>query len=86
MGLFGSRLESLAGSRATDITLEGHEPVFPGVAKITFIIPIGGLRKCFLEALALPSLDDRWKDVKGASISFLGPADPGGSKDSYSFL
>ena len=44
------------------------------------------LRKCFLGALGLLGLDDRWKDAKGASVSLLGPADLDGSKDSYSLL
>ena len=35
------------GSQATDITLEGHEPVLPGAAKITFIVPMGGLKETF---------------------------------------
>jgi len=30
-------------------------------------------------ALGLPSLDDHWKDAKGASVSLLGPANLGGS-------
>ena len=29
--------------RATDITLDGHDPVLPGAAKITLIVPRGGL-------------------------------------------
>ena len=37
-------------------------------------------------ALGLPGLDDHWKDAKGASVSLLGPANPGGSKGSYSLL
>ena len=35
------------GSRATDITLEGHEPVLPRATKIMFIVPIGGLKEMF---------------------------------------
>ena len=58
MGLFSSGLESSTGSQAIDITLEGHEPVLPEVAKITFIIPIGGLKKYLFRALGLPGLDD----------------------------
>ena len=27
----------------TDITLDGHNPVLPGAAKITLIVPKGGL-------------------------------------------
>ena len=29
--------------RATDIILDGHDPVLPGTAKITLIVPKGGL-------------------------------------------
>ena len=28
--------------RSTDITLDGHDPVLPGAAKITLIVPKGG--------------------------------------------
>ena len=45
LGLFGSGPESSVGSRATDITLEGHELVLPEVAKIMFIVPMGGLKE-----------------------------------------
>ena len=43
LALFDS-LESSSGyRRATDITLEGHDPVLPGAAKMTLIVPRGGL-------------------------------------------
>ena len=29
--------------RATDIALDGHDPVLPGAAKMTLIVPKGGL-------------------------------------------
>ena len=45
LALFGSELESSAGSRATDITLEGQEPVFPEAVKMTFIVPNEGLEE-----------------------------------------
>ena len=45
LALFGSELESLADSRATDITLEGQNPVLPRVANMTFIVPKGGLEE-----------------------------------------
>ena len=48
LALFGSELESSAGSRATDITLDGPEPVLPGAAKMTFIVPKGGLEEASL--------------------------------------
>ena len=49
LALFSSGLVSSADSRATDITLEGQEPVFPGAAKMTFIIPKGGLEGASLQ-------------------------------------
>ena len=48
IALFGSELESLAGSRATDITLEGQESVLPRATKMTFIVPNGGFKESFL--------------------------------------
>ena len=45
IALFGSELESLAGSRATNITLEGQELVLPEAAKMIFIIPNRGLKE-----------------------------------------
>ena len=43
LALFGSWLPSSEDRRATDITLEGHDPVLPGAAKIMLIVPRGGL-------------------------------------------
>ena len=86
MGLFGSRLESSVGSRAIDITLEGHKPVLPEQQRLRLLFLWVVLRKCFLEALGLPSLDDHWKGAKGASVSLLGPADLGGFKGSCNLL
>ena len=37
----------LACSRATDITLEGREPVLPGAVKMTLMTPISGLEEVF---------------------------------------
>ena len=34
LALFGSRLVSSEGRRATDITLDGHDPVLPGAASV----------------------------------------------------
>ena len=47
LALFGSGLESSIGGWATDITLEGHEPVLLEAAKMTLIVPKGGLEKAF---------------------------------------
>ena len=34
---------SLEDKRATDIILDEHDPILPGVAKMTLIVPKGGL-------------------------------------------
>ena len=38
-------LYSPAGDRDTNSTLEGQDPVLPGAAKITFIVPKGNLEE-----------------------------------------
>ena len=43
LALFGSRQMSLEDRQATDITLDRHDPVLLGAAKITLIVPRGGL-------------------------------------------
>ena len=48
LALFGSELELSAGIRATDITLEGQEPILPEATKITFIVPSEGLEELSL--------------------------------------
>ena len=47
LALFDLESKSSAVNRAIDITLEGQELVFPSAAKITLIVPIGGLEKAF---------------------------------------
>ena len=81
LALFGSELESSAGSRATDITLDGPEPVLPGAAKMTFIVPKG-----FLGVLNLLGLADHWNDAKTASIFLLRPTDSNDFANFYSHL
>ena len=49
LALFGSKSASSAGSRATNITLEGQKPILLGVAKMTFIVPNGGLEESSLQ-------------------------------------
>ena len=39
---------SLEDRQATDITLDGYDPVLPGAAKITLIVPNGGFEKISL--------------------------------------
>ena len=41
--------------RATDITLDGQDPVLPGVAKMTLIVPKGGL-----EGISLRDSEFAW--------------------------
>ena len=48
LALFGSGLESSMGGRAIDITMEGYELVLPEAAKMTLIVPKGGLEEAFL--------------------------------------
>ena len=45
LALFGSELESLAGNRVTNITLDGQDSVLLGAAKITLIVPRGCLER-----------------------------------------
>ena len=45
LALFGSELLLSAGNRATNITLEGQEPILLGAAKMTLIVPKGGLKE-----------------------------------------
>ena len=47
LGLFGSGPKSSVGGQATNITLKGHEPVLPRAAKITFIVPMDGIKETF---------------------------------------
>ena len=48
LALFSSEFESSVDSQATYIILEGQDPVLPGVAKMTFIVPTGGLEEASL--------------------------------------
>ena len=49
LALFGSRLLSLANGRATNITLGGQELICPRPAKMTLIVPRGGLEEASLQ-------------------------------------
>ena len=44
---FGIELESSSEQRDTNIILEGQDPVFPGAANMTFMVPKGGLDVAF---------------------------------------
>ena len=45
LALFSFELVSSVDIRATNITLKGQEPVPPTAAKMTFVIPKGGLEE-----------------------------------------
>ena len=45
LALFSLELESSIGSQATDITLDREDPVLPRAAKMTLIVPRGGLER-----------------------------------------
>ena len=49
IAFFSFELLSLADSRAVDITLEGQESVLLGAAKMTLIVPRGGLKEASLQ-------------------------------------
>ena len=64
---------SLEDRQATDITLDGHDPILPGAVKITLIVPRGGLEGVSLsdrEVVCPPS-------PLAASIFLLGQVGPG---------
>ena len=45
--LFGMELESSPEQQDTDIILEGQDPVLPGAANMTFMVPRRGLGAAF---------------------------------------
>ena len=53
LALFSSEFESSEDSRATDIILEGQDPVLPGAMKMTFIVPKGRLEEVSLRGSEL---------------------------------
>ena len=70
---------SLEDRRATDIILDGHDPVLPSAAKITLIVPKGVLKEYLFETQSWLDSPDHWNDVVAASICPLGrpgPSDP----------
>ena len=64
LAFFGSKLSSLADNRTTDITLEGQDPVFLRVAKMTLIIPEGGLEGAFFLEFELVWLSGHKNDAR----------------------
>ena len=70
----------------SDITLEGQDPVLPGAAKITFIVPRGVLKKHLPKVLSPLGLIDHWNDARVASTSLLGLTSPNSPINSYNPL
>ena len=69
-----------------DIILEGQDPVLPGVTKMTFIVPRGGLEEASLWGSEPVWLPNHWNDAKVASTFPLGPAGPNGLTNFYNLL
>ena len=59
-------------------------PVLPSTARITLIVPTGGLRAASLGVPSGSGLDDHWNDAEGASTSLLEPIGPDSSRSSCS--
>ena len=72
--------------QATDITLDGHDPVLPGAAKITLIIPKRSLEGVLKESLFQTENwfvhPARLNDAAIASICPLGQVGPSGPTNS----
>ena len=47
LAFFGLGLELSACGRVTNVTLEGYEPILLVAAKMTLIVPKGGLEEAF---------------------------------------
>ena len=69
---------SLEDRRATDIILDGHDPVLPSAAKITLIVPRGVLKEYLSKTQSLPGSPDHWNDVVTVLIFPLRRAGPNG--------
>ena len=67
---------SLEDRQATDITLDGHDPVLPGAAKITLIVPKGGLEVISLRDSELADSPNHSNDVVAILICLIGRAGP----------
>ena len=82
LSLFGSELLSSVDSQATNVTLEGHEPILLGAAKMTLIILRGSLEEAFFWDPNLSAPLGHWNGATVASIFLLGPASPNGPTNS----
>ena len=70
---------SLEDRRTTDINLDGHDPVLPGAAKMTLIVPKGCLKGISLRDSEFAGSPDYWNDIVAVLIFPLrrvGPNDP----------
>ena len=77
LALFDSWQVSSGSRRATVITLDGHDPVLPGAAKITLIVPRGGLEGTSLSDRELVCPLAHWNDATAALTCLLGQVGPG---------
>ena len=77
---------SLEDRRAMDITLNGHDPVLLGAAKMTLIVPKGGLEGISLRGSNSPGSPDHWNDVAAILVCLLGRAGPSDPTDSCNLL
>ena len=72
--------------RATNIILDGQDPVLPGAVKMTLIVPKGVLKEHLFETQSLSASPDHWNDAGVVLICprvRAGPSDP---IDSYNPL
>ena len=83
LALLGIELDSSAGQRDTDITLEGQEPVIPGAAKLTFIVQRGSLEEASPRSFE-PAWPTRLLEWCKSCFNFLSWTN--WSKWSYKFL
>ena len=83
LALFDSELLSSMDSWATDITLEGWEPVLPRAAKMTLIVPRGGLEEAYLRGFKL--VCSAWP-LEWCSRYFNFPSRTSWSRWSHKFL
>ena len=77
LALFDSWQVSSGSRRATVITLDGHDPVLPGAAKITLIVP-RGLKEPPFQTENWSVLLARWNDATAALTCLLGQVGPDG--------
>ena len=72
--------------RATDIILDGHDPVLPGAVKITLIVPKGVLKEYLFETQSWLGSPVHWNDVTTVLIFPFGRVGPNDPTNSYNLL